>query len=291
MKKKNLKLLSAALVCTGMLTCFTGCGEKEKDPFTVYNEASKKTSELKSLEAAVDMNLNMDVQGISMEIPMTMDMKLENMNTQDMILDMKMSMEVMGQSMDMNSYYTDGYYYLDSEGSQIKYAMDLEDIKEQISVASVQTDLKKEDFKEITLEDKDDVQTLTYTIDGKSMSETANSALGSLSGMLGDTDMNMEMQDVKGTATVNKDGYISAMQMELPLSLSVEGQDMTLNIDMDITYNNPGSEVKVELPDLSSYEEVDMNALSGADSTSDNTDSSSSENDTSDLSEDEESDN
>lgn len=258
MKRKMINLLTAALVCAGLLT-FAGCGEK--DPYTVYEEASAKTSALKSLAAAADMNMKLTAEGQSMEIGIDTDMKILNPDTEDMQADIAMNVDMLGQTLTLNSYYKDGYYYTASDASKIKYPMDIKEMQKQLTANSIQTGLKKEDFKEITMEKKDKDYLLTFTIKGETMSSMVDSALGALSDMIASNNMDMKIGDIPGTATVNKDNYITAMTMKLPLTLTMAGQEMTMDMDMDMSYSDPGKEITLEFPDdLDTYEEVDINA-------------------------------
>lgn len=256
MKRKFIKLVTAALVCAGLLT-FAGCGKK--DPFTVYNEASVKTSELKSMAATSKVNMKLSAQGESIEVGMDMDMKIINPNGADMQADIAMNMDMLGQNVTVNSYFKDGYYYTSSGNSKIKYLMDIKQMQEQLAANSVQTNLKKEDFKEISLEKKDKDYLITFTIKGDTMSKVVDSALGALADTMNGTDMDMKIGDIPGTATVNKDNYLSAMTMKMPLTLTISGQEMTMDMDMDMAYIDPGKEVTLELPeDLDTYEEISM---------------------------------
>ncbi|MDC7291528.1 hypothetical protein NXH76_27495 [Blautia schinkii] len=258
MKRKFIKIVTAALVCAGLLTA-AGCGKK--DPFTVYEEAAVKTSELKSIASTAKLNMKLSAQGQSIEIGMDMDMKILNPNGDDMQADIAMDMDMLGQNISMNSYYKDGYYYTATGDSKVKYIMDIKEMQEQIAANSVQTGLKKEDFKEISMEKKDKDSLITFTINGETMSNVVDSAMGALSDMLAGSDMEMKIGDIPGTATVNKDNYISAMTMKMPLTMTISGQEMTMDLDMDITYTDPGKDVTVEFPDdLDTYEEIDMSA-------------------------------
>lgn len=258
MKKKTVKLTIATLLGAGLITCFCGCGEK--DPYEIYSEASKKTNELKSTETSAKMTMTLSAEGSSFEIPMNMDIKVSGVGTDNILMDMQMNLEILGQSVTTTGYYTDGYYYMDdSTAGKIKYAMDLEALQEQISTGSAKTDLKKEDFEELTVEKKDKDYILTFKLKKDSLNETIDSALGSMGDMLSGIDMNIELSDINGTMTVNKDGYIASQQMTIPMTTAVEGQEMTLDIDLECTYVDPGKEVTVELPaDLDTYEEVSM---------------------------------
>lgn len=254
MKKKYFNMTLALLACAGVIT-MTGCGKK--DPFTVYSDAAKKTAELSSMEMTYDIDMALELAGESMDMTTSSTAKMSGMNTDDMKINMSMKVGAQGQEMDMNVYYTDGYYYADSMGTKMKYLMDLEQAQKELASTGLQTDMKKEDFKEISLED----QVLTFTIDGEKMSSLVDTAMSSLQGLMQGTDASIDIGDVKGTASVNKDGYFETSTMTVPLTMDIMGTEMKINMDMDYTYVNPGKEVTVELPDdLADYQEIDMTA-------------------------------
>lgn len=259
MKRKSLKLITAALAFAGLLA-FTGCGEK--DPYTVYEEASKKSSALESMELSSDMDMTLSATGQSMDISSTTTAKMSGINTDNMLADMDVTMETGGQSLTMKSYYKDGYYYTESAGQKIKYAMDIVEIQAQLESSALKTDLKKEDFKEISMEKKDNDHIITFNLSGDTMSSLVDSTLGSLGNVLNSTDLKMEIADIEGTATVNKDGYFSNMTMKMPITMTFQDQTMQMDMDISATYINPGKEVTVEIPDdLEGYQEIDMNSL------------------------------
>lgn len=252
MKKKYFNMVLALLACIGM-SAISGCGKK--DPFTVYTDAAKKTAELSSMEMTYDIDMTLELAGESLDMTTSSNAKMSGMNTDDMKINMAIKVGAQGQEMDMNVYYTDGYYYTDSMGAKIKYAMNLEQAQKELASTGLQTDIKKEDFKEISLEE----QVLTFTIDGEKMSSLVDSAMSSLQGLIQGTDASIDIGDVKGTASVNQDGYFETSTMSVPLTMDIMGTEMQVNMDMDYTYVNPGKEVTVELPeDLADYEEIDM---------------------------------
>lgn len=267
MKRKYVKTTLAFLACASLIT-FSGCGKK--DPYAAYTDAAKKTSELKSMEVDFDVKMDIAVNEESMNITTSSTSKMSGINTKDMKLNTEMNVSALGQSNELNVYYTDGYYYTDTAGTKIKYAMDLEEIQTQLGSSGIETDLKKEDFKEISIEEKDKKEFLTFTIDGDKMTSLTNTALASLQGLTAGIDTSADIGDVSGTATVNKDGYFEKSTMSFPLTIEIAGQEMTLNMDMNYTYVNPGKEVTVDLPDdLSEYQEIDMTDLGEVPTTED----------------------
>lgn len=213
------------------------------------------------MEMTYDIDMTLELAGESMDMTTSSTAKMSGMNTDDMKINMAMKVGAQGQEMDMNVYYTDGYYYADSMGTKMKYLMDLEQAQKELASTGLQTDMKKEDFKEISLED----QVLTFTIDGEKMSSLVDTAMSSLQGLVQGTDASIDIGDVKGTASVNKDGYFETSTMTVPLTMDIMGTEMKINMDMDYTYVNPGKEVTVELPDdLADYQEIDMTSAGTA---------------------------
>ena len=258
MKKKYFNMTLALLACAGVIN-MTGFGKK--DTFTFYSDDAKKNAELSSMEMTYDIDMTLELAGESMDMTTSSTAKMSGMNTDDMKINMAMKVGAQGQEMDMNVYYTDGYYYADSMGTKMKYLMDLEQAQKELASTGLQTDMKKEDFKEISLED----QVLTFTIDGEKMSSLVDTAMSSFQGLVQGTDASIDIGDVKGTASVNKDGYFETSTMTVPLTMDIMGTEMKINMDMDYTYVNPGKEVTVELPDdLADYQEIDMTSAGTA---------------------------
>lgn len=259
MKRKYLLLTSGVVLWTG-LAALTGCGQK-KDPYTVYTEATQKTSELTSMESTSETTISLAAEeaGLNMDIDMNMDIKISGIGSDSVLADIDMTIDMMGESTSVKSYYKDGYYYYGDSSNGVKYPMDIEELESQILSASTQA-LNEEDFKEISMEKKDKEYLLTYTINGDSMNEILDSLLSSVPDLASLTDLGMEleMSDVSGTSTVNKDGYFTKAVLTIPMSMDIAGQSLSLEITNSNTYVDPGKEVTVELPDdLDSYQEID----------------------------------
>ena len=140
MKKKYFNMTLALLACAGVIT-MTGCGKK--DPFTVYSDAAKKTAELSSMEMTYDIDMTLELAGESMDMTTSSTAKMSGMNTDDMKINMAMKVGAQGQEMDMNVYYTDGYYYADSMGTKMKYLMDLEQAQKELASTGLQTEKRR----------------------------------------------------------------------------------------------------------------------------------------------------
>lgn len=91
------------------------------------------------------------------------------------------------------------------------------------------------------------------------MNDYVKQALSSLEGVTDGVNMNIEKVD--GSYTVNKDGYYTLAKVNMTLSMEAEGETVDMNLTVDSTVNNPGEEVSITLPDFSGYTEVDAASL------------------------------
>ena len=80
-----------------------------------------------------------------------------------------------------------------------------------------------------------------------------------LADMMGDT--NMTYDSMSGTMTVNEDGYMTSNNVSMAGTVDVEGTPVNFELQMGLTYNNPGQAVTVEIPDASEYIEIDASML------------------------------
>ena len=71
----------------------------------------------------------------------------------------------------------------------------------------------------------------------------------------------MSFDSISGTMTVSKDGYVLSNSMQMSGSIEEMGQKMDVTMDMNMTYNNPGQDVAVEIPNADDYMEIDPSMM------------------------------
>lgn len=260
MKKRLVFLLSLLMVLSLIGCSKTKETKKTVDPATIYEDAAKKMADLKDMDATAKLKMAMTQGEETMDISMDMNIKMTGANTEDMkyLSDTKMSM--LGMDLDMKMFYTDGYYYVETFGQKMKYAMDYSEMLEKVNESTMQTSDLSKYMKDIKATQEDDNTTVAFKLDGEKMTEYIQDIMsdigtgldgGSYSGIEGNVE-----------TTINKDGYFSAVKMNLVLDMEVEGQAIKMNMNMDMVYNNPGKAVEaIELPDLEGYTEVDPSEL------------------------------
>lgn len=101
---------------------------------------------------------------------------------------------------------------------------------------------------------------LTFTADPEKMNAYLSEVMGSMSGMGTMDGMEMTFKEASGTYTVNKDGFYTDMTMKMSVDMAMEGESISMVLDLTGKVNNPGQDVTVELPDTEGYTEVEMPA-------------------------------
>lgn len=254
---KSKKLAAALLVLSAV--CLGGCGSKELTAEEVMEKATAKQQEMTSMDADAVMSMAMEADGQSIDYDMDMNIKADQLNSDDMKMYLEMDMNILGQDMSTTAYYEGGYYYVDSMGTKMKMEMDLSEVNQMVSQNSAFSQIPTEAYKTLEMTEEDGNYVITYVADGSKMTEMIDELMGSmLSSTLGETsDMDISLGDVSGTMTVNKDFYVIDQTMQLDMAMSMEGTEISTSVDMDMVLNNPGEAVTVEEPaDLDAYEEI-----------------------------------
>lgn len=274
-----MRKVLTALLCAGLVLSATACGGSsdtpatqaqgagteaateaaKPDPKEVYSEASKKNAGLTSMDIVMDMNMDMSVEDESMTIAMEMAMKADGYNTDDIKCLITNKTSADGEEIEMTMFYTDGYYYMDAMGQKFKYAMDAADMSEQAAASSTGLDVDVSWMEDISMEEQGEDKLIQFTGDPEKMGDFVDELMASAgTGMEG---MEMTLKSVKGECLVNADGYLKSEKLVLELEFSIEDQTASMVMDMDITYNNPGQPVTVEIPSTDGYTEIDASML------------------------------
>lgn len=252
--KKTLTMFLVFAMAFSMTACAGA-----KDAKTIYDEATKKTSELTSMDVTSIVNTQMTQGENKTEMKMNLDMKIADINKDSMRYSATGTTSVMGQDLDISMYYENGYYYMNSMGQKIKYAMDLKEMMEQVKQSTEGASLDSSYMKEITAKKDGDNQVITFTVDAQKMDTYVKDLIAQMGTNLEGVTYNIK--EVKGEATVNKDGYFSKSKINMSLDMTAQGETISMVMDTDAAYNNPGQTVEVTAPDLEGYTEVDPSTM------------------------------
>ncbi|MBT9800583.1 hypothetical protein DXA14_14330 [Hungatella hathewayi] len=260
-KEESMKKVLALLLSAAMVLSMAGCGGG-KDARTIYDEASKKTSELKDMDLTTNVAMTMSQGDQTIDVTTAMDIQMTGVNTEDMRYLATGKTSMAGQDIDMSMYYEGGYYYMETMGQKIKYAMDLNQLMEQVKQSTEGANMESSYMKEITAKKDGENQRLTFTADAEKMDAYVQDIMSSMgtaaAGMEGVT---YKIKEASGEAVVNKDGYFSSMKIKMLMDMEVQGETISIDMDTDAVYRNPGQVVTLAAPSLDGYQEVDPAAM------------------------------
>lgn len=241
------------------------------DRFDSYVAASEQMSGATKSDLSANVSATASLDGVKvldMTMPMQIksDMNMENMDQSTMAMTgdihVELSEALVGEDAEntldqkVAFYYTDGVYYMDMGGQKVKMDMSFDDAVSQIGDLSAMQQTEPLCLIE-SIEQTGDAMTVTYSSSGM------NALIGSVMQSMGmDTAaVDIKMDQVETQVTV-EDGAIKAMDLDMQMSVTAEGQTITLAMTMDCTINGLGDDVTITLPDdLDTYEDL----LGGAD--------------------------
>lgn len=268
--KRNLLALFLVLV---MLFTLVACGKddvNETTAFALIDAATKKTQALDSAEMDMTMNMSMDMMGVSMDIPITYNIKGVGLQSSSPNLEMVMSMTMFGMAVEMDIYVENGYYYMSYMGETMKYkAEDAADYDAMAQVNAMYGDLTADLLKDTAItKNADGSKTVKLTLDSETFKKvfkdlvdrTGNSAAE------GATIKSITISNANVEITVNKDGYIDTYKVDFDMSMTMdvlgESYSTSVGVDATVQYKNPGTNVTVTPPDgYQNYPEVDLDSI------------------------------
>ena len=264
MKRRMSKITVIMLVLVLALS-MAACGSNddsgsdnanEESPLDLYNAASKKMNEVDSYSATADMEMAMSVQGQSIDTSSDVDMKIVNKEENNIEFQTKILTEspLTEQPIEQNQYYRDGFLYTEGQGAKTKTALNMEDAIKSANSAST-GEISSDAVKEQSVTDKDGGKEVTLTLDGAKMKDQIGSAAGQLEQYGASVD-DITMSDTKLVAVIDSDGNIKSNNMEFSMTTEVQGQEVTMDMKINMIVEQIGG-VKVEFPsDLDTYTEV-----------------------------------
>lgn len=282
---KGMKKLSALIMALALAFSVTACSGGNNKSDSSSEDTGRTAQEIleSNLEKSKDMkdvDMTMAVKYVyetssedssssdsssedssSQTISMNYDAKISDSGEDNMKMAMKGALSASGVSIDMNIYYSDGYYYLNMMDQKMKQQMDVSNLQKQISSTTSQSQLPVDNYKNIVVSQDDDGNTvLDYELNEDGLNEYIQMAADQISSASGSTASSDDLDGIRissfsGTRTLDKDDNTLKDSAEFVMvSSSYEGE--TVTVTMDVTYNNPGKSVTVTLPDdLNDYQE------------------------------------
>lgn len=234
--------------------------DKPKDAKVLLEEATEKMKDIESMDFSMLMDMNMEMAGESIAMQMEMGVRVQEQGKETMKMAMPMTMKMLsqGMTMEMNMYYTEGYYYVDMLGAKVKSPMDVAEMMEGMEDGTSAANTSTDGMMELEMEEKEGSYVISFIGDTEKMLEYSKSVMESMQSMSGLEGADVTLDDIKGTITIDKDGYIKEQVVDMNMTMTAEGEAVATTITTTITYNSIGEDVEVEFPDLSEYQEASV---------------------------------
>lgn len=235
------------VLCMVLMCCaLTGCNNPSV--YETVTDAINKTSSLDSMDAVMEMKIDMTVQGVSVSLPIKYEMQASQAQSESPKMRIVMTM---GTEEYMDMYLEGEWAYITSSGTSFK-------AKQSDMDSNMDTNSNTDQFLQLLPEDlindtqftsnNDGSKTLTVSVDGEQFSDLYNDIIESLSTSVGSIDASVEISDAVVSITI-KDGYITKYEMTFKMALEVSGTTAEASASASIVYNNPGQDVTVTAPE------------------------------------------
>lgn len=250
------KIIAVLLSCT-LLFSVTACNKK-RTAKEVLQSSIEQTSNLKGSDFNSNASYTIDTgKGDSQSVfhfKMNFDTKLQSLHNKNLKMSMSSTAIMLGQSVDMDMYYTDGYFYLSSNGQKTKTKMDIKELQKQILSTTGETSLPVKYYKDLKLGKEDGCTTIHYSISEKGLEKYTQDIVSAMTKLTGSKEA-LKVTSLTGTKTLNDDDLPVKNSIKMVLK-SADSEEGKITFKIDLTYHKPGKSVKVSLPDdLDSYKE------------------------------------
>lgn len=242
------------------------------DNYDAYVEAAAAMGDATQMDVSADVSASValgDQQVMSLSMPMEIkaDMDMENLDqskmsitgTAEVTIDESLVEEGTDTSvaMPIEYYYTDGVYYMNMGDQKVKMEMSLEDAMSQFGDL---TDLQNSEPICLIESISKSGSTMTVTYSAAGMSGLVDSVLSSMDMDAAAEGVTVDIGEVTSSAAVSG-GKISGMDMTAKVTMTIEGQTMTMDMNMKYDINSVEN-VTITFPsDLDSYTDL----IGGAD--------------------------
>lgn len=242
------------------------------DNYDAYVEAAAAMGDATQMDVSADVSASValgDQQVMSLSMPMEIkaDMDMENLDqskmsitgTAEVTIDESLVEEGTDTSvaMPIEYYYTDGVYYMNMGDQKVKMEMSLEDAMSQFGDL---TDLQNSEPICLIESISKSGSTMTVTYSAAGMSGLVDSVLSSMDMDAAAEGVTVDIGEVTSSAAVSG-GKISGMDMTAKVTMTIEGQTMTMDMNMKYDINSVEN-VTIAFPsDLDSYTDL----IGGAD--------------------------
>ncbi len=269
MRLKRLAAVTLSMVMALTMTAWAN----DDDAVAVFQEMEAKSNALADTDAYLDFKIDANSGGDHVGMRLEMNVKANNVTTPEQmrmnsymrmtLTDMSTagstggpgevtsSIDLTGAQITANVYYADGMYYMDMMGQKMKMPMPLNEMMETVKQTAGITDSSLEYVQNLKLRTEGEDRILSFTMDASKMNGLLQQVMSSLQAITGDS--SVSYRDISCEYVVNPEGYCTKTRMKMTIDMSVEGENLTMTLDGDIGYANPGQPVAITAPNLAEY--------------------------------------
>ena len=256
--KIRIKKVTALLLSCMLLFSISGC-QKKRTAKEVLESSLKQSSKLKdadfSGEASYKIANSEASSSSNVTIKMNFDTKLQTVDKDQLKMSMTSTLNMLGQTMDMNMYYSDGYYYMNTNGTKQKIKMDIAGLQKQIQSTTGQTSLSAKYYKDLKLSEKDGNTVLKYSINNDVLNQYVKDVTSQMTTVTGGSN-SIKISSLTGTKTLNDKDLPVKESIQMVME-SGDNETGSITLKMNLTYHDHGKSVTVTLPDdLNTYQEI-----------------------------------
>ena len=176
MKKLATALVSAAAIMTMSTTAFAA-----ENPAEVFDRVMEKNNTIQSAEIQSGVHSVILAKDVipdgQMKVDMAMHAEMDMQDTTDLKYLAQVASSILGQDSYSQVFYTDGYYYVDTNGVKLKYPMPLEQIISSVQTGVNTSNMESSYMKGISLNEVNGKRVLAYEANPKKLNKNVKEAL------------------------------------------------------------------------------------------------------------------
>ena len=236
--KIRIKKVTALLLSCMLLFSISGC-QKKRTAKEVLESSLKQSSKLKdadfSGEASYKIANSEASSSSNVTIKMNFDTKLQTVDKDQLKMSMTSTLNMLGQTMDMNMYYSDGYYYMNTNGTKQKIKMDIAGLQKQIQSTTGQTSLSAKYYKDLKLSEKDGNTVLKYSINNDGLNQYVKDVTSQMTTVTGGSN-SIKVSSLTGTKTLNDKDLPVKESIQMVME-SGDNETGSITLKMNLTYH------------------------------------------------------
>lgn len=257
MRKKKLLLLVLSCI---MVLSFAACGKEATPPqkvdaYAEFTKIQKEMKEMKDAEFHIALNMDNGKSQESKNLKASMDGQMVK-TTKDKY---ELKLECKNDSdLESTTYLKDDHVYIDIEGDKLKEALGSELAKLFTVDIRKYLDIDKSMVVDSAMKNNGDNTIFVFKLDpGKAFKYLQNPGNGTPIEILGDME-STKVHNLGVTINAGNDHVVNSIKIASKMVTIEDNKEYPLNFNMKLTYVSTNTGLKIQFPDLSQYEKMNV---------------------------------